>query len=202
MIDKSLRESKDAFFASLVRGPVRRIHPTAITVLAAVVGLAAAVAAWQSASWVAVGLWLANRALDGLDGAIARASGKQSDLGAYLDIVLDYVVYAALPLGLALADGTTAALVALALLLASFYVNSASWMYLAAVLEKRRVGAAARGESTSVTMPSGLIEGAETILFYTLFLLFPGAIVFLFGLMAVLTLVTAGQRVVWAVRNV
>ncbi len=202
MIDKSLRESKDAFFTSLVRGPVRSIHPTAITVLAAVVGLAAAVAAWQSASWAAVGLWLANRVLDGLDGAIARASGKQSDLGAYLDIVLDYVVYAALPLGLALADGTTAALVALALLLASFYVNSASWMYLAAVLEKRRAGAAARGESTSVTMPSGLIEGAETILLYTLFLLFPGAIVFLFGLMAVLTLVTAGQRVVWAVRNV
>ncbi|GIW02050.1 MAG: hypothetical protein KatS3mg058_3453 [Roseiflexus sp.] len=202
VVDKVLRESKDALFAALVRGPVCHIHPTVVTVLAAVAGLGAAVAAWQSAYWLAVGLWLVNRILDGLDGAIARSAGKQSDLGAYLDIVLDFVVYAAIPLGLALAHGEPAALVALALLLASFYINGAGWMYLAAVLEKRNAGAVARGEPTSVTMPPGLIEGTETIAFYTLFLLFPDALVILFGVMAVLTLITAGQRVVWAVRNV
>jgi hypothetical protein len=47
-------------------------------------------------------------------------------------------------------------------------------------------------------MPSGLIEGAETIIFYTLFLLLPGALVPLFWLMAALVLLTAGQRMVWA----
>lgn len=201
MIDKALREPKETVLTPLVRGPLRRIHPTAVTVAAAVVGLAAGIAAWTGAYLPALGLWALNRVLDGLDGTLARSTGQQSDLGAYLDIVLDHVVYIAVPLGLALAAGTPAAYLALALLLASFYLNGASWMYLAALLEKRNAGATARGELTTVTMPGGLVEGAETVVLYTLFLLFPGALVPLFGLMAVLVLFTAGQRVAWATRH-
>lgn len=201
MIDKALREPKESLLAPLVRGPIRRLHPTVVTVAAAAVGLAAAAAAWQGATLVALGLWAANRVLDGLDGTLARLTGQQSDLGAYLDILLDHVVYIAVPLGLAVAAGTPAAYLALALLLASFYLNGASWMYLAALLEKRNAGARARGELTTVTMPTGLVEGAETVVLYTIFLLFPGALVPLFGLMAVLVVLTAGQRLVWAARN-
>lgn len=201
MIDKALREPKEAVLTPLVRGPLRRIHPTAITVVAALVGLAAAGAAWQGAYLPALGLWALNRILDGLDGTLARLTGQQSDLGAYLDVVLDHVIYIAVPLGVAMAAGTASAYLALALLLASFYLNAASWMYLAALLEKRNAGAAARGELTTVTMPGGIVEGAETVVFYTLFLLFPGAHVPLFGLMAALVVITAGQRLVWATRN-
>lgn len=200
MIDKALRVPKESVLTPLVRGPLRRLHPTAVTVAAAVVGVAAAVAAWQGAYLAALGLWAANRVLDGLDGTLARITGQQSDLGAYLDIVLDHVVYVAVPLGLALAAGTPAAYLALALLLASFYINGASWMYLAALLEKRSAGAQARGELTTVTMPAGLVEGSETVVLFTLFLLFPGALVPLFGLMAALVVVTAAQRVAWAAR--
>ncbi len=198
MIDKLLRLPKELLLAPLVRGPLRAIHPTSVTVMAAVVGVAAAGAAWRSAFVLAIGLWAVNRVLDGLDGTLARITGRQSDLGAYLDIVLDHVVYVAVPLGLALALDTSVGYLALALMLSSFYINAASWMYLAALLEKRNAGAAARGELTTVTMPSGLVEGAETIVIFTLFLLFPGAIVPLFWLMAALVLLTAGQRVVWA----
>ena len=201
MIDKVLREPKESLLTPLVQGPLRRIHPTTVTVLAAVVGLAAAVAVWQGAYLPALALWAVNRVLDGLDGTLARITNQQSDLGAYLDIVLDHVVYTAIPLGLALAAGTSEAFLALALLLASFYINGASWMYLAALIEKRHAGAVAQGELTTVTMPGGLIEGAETVFFYSLFLLFPGALVPLFGLMAALVLITAGQRVPWAIRH-
>jgi phosphatidylglycerophosphate synthase len=201
MIDKVLREPKETLLRPLVRGPLRRLHPTAVTVAAAIVGLAAAIAAWQGASLLALSLWAANRLLDGLDGTLARLTDRQSDLGGYLDIVLDHVVYAALPFGLALAAGTNAALLALAALLASFYINGASWMYLAALLEKRNAGAAAGGELTTVTMPSGLIEGAETVVFFTLFLFFPTALAPLFLLMAGLVLLTAAQRVFWAVQR-
>ncbi len=201
MIDKALREPKETVLTPLVRGPLRRIHPTAVTIAAAAVGVAAGLAAWQGAYLPALGLWAVNRVLDGLDGTLARSTGQQSDLGAYLDIMLDHAVYVAVPLGLALAAGTPVAYLALALLLASFYLNGASWMYLAALLEKRNAGAAARGELTTVTMPGGLVEGAETVVLYTLFLLFPGALVPLFGLMAVLVLFTVGQRVAWAVRR-
>lgn len=201
MIDKSLREPKESLLSPLVRGPLRRLHPTAVTLAAGVVGLAAAAAAWQGAHAIALALWAANRLLDGLDGTLARVTGRQSDLGAYLDIVLDHAVYVAVPLGLALAADSRAGYLALALLLASFYINGASWMYLAALLEKRQAGAAAQGELTTVTMPAGLVEGAETVLLFTLFLLFPGALVPLFGLMAALVLIGAGQRVAWAVRR-
>ncbi|MDZ4719618.1 MAG: CDP-alcohol phosphatidyltransferase family protein [Roseiflexaceae bacterium] len=201
MIDKLLREPKETLLGALVHGPLRRVHPTTVTIVAALVGIAAACAAWQNAYLFALVLWVLNRILDGLDGTLARVTGQQSDLGAYLDIVLDHVVYVAIPLGLALAAGTVAAFLATALLISSFYINAGSWIYLAALLEKRKAGANTRGELTSVTMPSGLIEGAETIILFTLFLLFPAALVPLFGLMAVLVMITSGQRVVWATRH-
>lgn len=201
MIDKSLRGPKEALLGPLAHGPLGRIHPLAITVTAGAVGLLAAVAAWQGAYLPALALWGLNRLLDGLDGTVARLSGRQSDLGAYIDIVLDHVVAAALALGLALSLGTAAAYLAFGALLSSFYINAATWMYLAALLEKRNAGAAARGELTTVTMPGGLVEGAETVVFYALFLLFPGALVPLFALMTALVLVTAGQRVAWAARQ-
>lgn len=201
MVDKALREPKETLLTPLIRGPIRRIHPTGVTIAAAIVGIAAAAAAWQGAATLAIGLWIVNRVLDGLDGTLARITGQQSDLGAYLDIVLDHLVYAAIPIGLAAADQSGAALLAAGLLVASFYINGASWMYLAALLEKRSAGARARGELTTVTMPGGLIEGAETIVFFTLFLLFPGALVPLFGLMAALVLVTVAQRITWALSH-
>lgn len=199
MIDHYLRTTKERLLGRLVVGPLRQVHPTAVTLLAAAVGLATAVAAWQALTLLALGLWLVNRVLDGLDGTIARRTGRQSDLGGYLDIVLDHVVYAAIPIGLMVADGSQAAYLVLALLLASFYINNAAWLYLAALLEKRGGGTSTRGELTAVTMPSGLIEGFETVLFYSLALLLPSAMISLFGLMAILTLLTAAQRAVWAI---
>lgn len=201
MIDKVLRYPKERVLEPIALRLLRSVHPNAITIVACGVGIAAAVAVWQQAYVPALVFWLLNRVLDGLDGTVARLTNKQSDFGGYLDIVLDTVVYAAIPIGLALGVGTNAAYLALVFLLASFYINGASWMYLAALLEKRNSGATARGELTTVTMPGGLIEGAETILFYTLFLLLPGTLVPLFSVMGALVLVTAAQRLVWAIRN-
>jgi phosphatidylglycerophosphate synthase len=198
MIDRMLRTPKEQLLQPMAHRPFRAIHPIAITLLALGVGLGAAVAAWQQIFWLALLLWLLNRLLDGLDGTVARLTDKQSDLGAYLDIVCDTLVYAAIPLGLAFGAGTTAAYVSVGLLVASFHLNTASWMYLAALLEKRKHGATEQQEMTSVTMPSGLIEGGETIVFFCLFLLFPQAMVPLFLLMALLTLATAAQQWRWA----
>ncbi len=201
MLDKVLRVPKEQILTPLARGPLRTLSPTTVTLLAAGVGVAAGMAAWQQAYMLALVLWGVNRVLDGLDGTLARLQASQSDLGSYLDIVLDHLSYVAIPLGLALANGTNAAFLALALLFASFYINGASWMYLAALLEKRRQGATAQNELTSVTMPGGLIEGTETVVCYVLFLLLPDALVPLFGLMATLVVITAGQRIAWAVRQ-
>jgi phosphatidylglycerophosphate synthase len=123
-------------------------------------------------------------------------------VGGYLDIVTDFVVYAAVPLGIAAAleSQGIAAWGACALLVSSFYVNAVTWLHLAALLEKRGEGAAATGERTSITMPEGLVAGSETALFYGLFLLLPAQAPRLFLVMAALVLATALHRVVVGVR--
>ena len=78
------------------------VSPNTISILALLFGLAAAVAAYLARDVSAVVLWLINRTLDGLDGTHARINNLQSDFGGYLDIVLDFVVYAAIPSALIL----------------------------------------------------------------------------------------------------
>ncbi len=201
MIDKHMRHAKEYVLTPLAARLQQIASPTSITLVAAGIGCVAALAAWQQ--WYILGLvlWLLNRILDGLDGTIARMYNKQSDLGGYLDIVLDTVIYALVPLALASGVNTIAGYVSVGMLLGSFYINSASWIFLAALLEKRKHGAAAQGELTTITMASGLIEGTETIVFYCLLFLFPSAMNILFITMAVLVLATVAQRLIWAVRN-
>ncbi|MBK8050754.1 MAG: CDP-alcohol phosphatidyltransferase family protein [Anaerolineales bacterium] len=136
MLDHRLRGYKDDLLRPLA-GHLGSLSPNAITVLAMLVGLAAAGAAAVQWYWLALGLWSLNRILDGLDGMVARARCRQSDFGGYLDILLDFVVYAAVPIGLYLGNSSEAGAITLILLLSSFYVNAASWIYLSALLEKR-----------------------------------------------------------------
>jgi phosphatidylglycerophosphate synthase len=201
MLDPLLRAAKDRALFPVARA-VGPVPPNRVSVLAFVAGLGAAVALARGAYGWALALWLANRALDGLDGALARAHGLQSDFGGYLDILLDFVVYAAVPLGLAVGSGGgPRTLLACAALEATFFVNAASWMYPAAILEKRAQGAAARRELTTVTMPTGLVEGTETIVFYTLFILLPAHAATLMWIMAAAVAATTVQRLAWGARG-
>lgn len=200
MLDHHLRRYKDIVLLPLA-ARLQSLSPNLITVLAALIGIAAALAAALGAYPIALALWLANRVADGLDGMVARYTGRQSDFGGYLDIILDFVVYGAIPIGLYFGSPTQEIGVGVILLLGSFYVNAVSWLYLSAILEKRQAGAAAQGELTAVTMPSGLIGGTETILFYTAFLLWPAHLVWLLTAMSALVVLTIVQRVTWAARN-
>jgi UPF0716 family protein affecting phage T7 exclusion len=111
------------------------------------------------------------------------------------------VAYVSIPLGLAFASQDLTVFIALTFLFASFYINSAAWMMLAANLEKRNLGAKIRGELTSVAMPTAIIEGGEAVIIYSLFLIFPGWLPYLFVLLAILVLLSAVKQVTWAYRN-
>lgn len=199
MRDVALRHHKDRVMAPIARHLFARIHPNLISVLALVIGLWAALAVVQQFYWLGLGLWILNRVLDGLDGLVARQQEKQTDFGGYLDLFLDFIVYLAVPLAFVFADPQPFHLWAVALLFAIYVLNTISWTVLSAILEKRKHNV--DGRATTIEMPAGLIEGAETIFFYTLFFLMPWAIGYLFLLMAVLVLFTAGQRLVWGYRN-
>ncbi len=194
MLDHVLRQHKASALRPVARA-LRLLSPNTFTFTGLLVGLGAAFAAASGSYSLGVVLWILNRLLDGLDGEIARASGRQSDLGGYLDILADYIIYAAVPAGLAYAGAAGFGYLSLTLLLSSFYLNAASWMYLAALLEKRRAQAR---YSTSIVMPGGLIEGTETGLFYTAMLLFPSAFSTLSLTMAALVFATVVQRLVWS----
>ena len=200
MIDQTLRIPKKRLLEPVAKR-FSGVKPETITLIALLVGLLAALMAGLGLSYWAFGLWLLNRMLDGLDGELARHQQTQSDFGGYLDIMGDLIVYAALPVALVSANPSSLAWLSLTVLLAVFYVNAGSWMYLAAILEKRAAGAMQRGEQTSITMPAGIIEGAETIVFYSLFLVFPAHITLLFGLMSALIVITILQRIFWAMTH-
>ena len=194
MLDLWLRPLKDRALEPFARRLGGRIHPHVISVVGVLTGLTAAFLAAQTEYRAALLCWIANRALDGLDGVVSRLDGRQSDFGGYLDIVFDYIVYAAIPIGLVAGTPSPEAYGAGLILLASFLINAASWMYLAAILERRNLGASATGERTTITMPRGLIAGSETIVFYALFLVFPQRFPLLFDVMAGLVFLTIIQR--------
>ena len=175
MLDDALRPIKERLLAPFALATGRTVSPMAVTLVAFATGLASAWFAARGDLGVGLALWGANRVLDGFDGTLARVQGTQSDFGGYVDLLLDFVVYAVIPVGLALSADRHDTFVAGLWLLASFFVNAASWMYLAALLESRMAGAKARGELTSITMPSGLIAGTETVVLFTAFFVFAAA---------------------------
>jgi len=199
MFDHLLRGLKDRLLAPLAM-LLRGVSPNLLSLVALVLGLSAAAAAARGAWGIGLALWIANRVTDGLDGTVARVANRQTDFGGYLDILLDFVVYAAIPLGFALQSADRVVLLWAVALEGIFFVNACSWMYLSAVLEKRASGARATGELTTVTMPPALVAGFETVVFFALFYLFPSRLPLLFGLMTALVAINVVQRLLWARR--
>jgi len=146
------------------------ISANQVTVASWVIGMAAAAAISLQWFWAGLALFLLNRMGDGLDGAIARLKGP-TELGGYLDIVLDFAVYGAVPLGFILADPGVNALAG-AVLVVSFYVNGASFLAFSAIAARLGMETRVRGPK-SIYYTTGLAEGTETILFFILFCIIP-----------------------------
>ncbi|MDL1943616.1 CDP-alcohol phosphatidyltransferase family protein [Chloroflexi bacterium CFX2] len=199
MFDTSLRQLKDRLGAPLAKR-MTRVPPVTISLIALMAGLLASYAAYRNQYLWALALWILNRVLDGLDGLIARLQNGQSDLGGYVDILTDFIVYASLPIGLTAGSASSERYLALVFMLASFYVNSVSWMYLAAILEKRV--ARDLDAQTTIVMPAGLIGGFETIIAFSIFTLFPAYLTLLFSIFGILVFITIFQRLIWAKRNI
>jgi phosphatidylglycerophosphate synthase len=176
----------------------RGISANTVTFIGCAVGLLAAyLIAWHF-YLTAAALIIVSRVCDGLDGAVAKVSGK-TDLGGFLDIVLDFVFYGAIPLGFAFADPQTNAVPA-AVLIFTFYINGASFLAYAVMAEKRGMSTNVRGEK-SLFFATGLAEATETIAFFLIACLGPIWFKFLAWGFAVVCLYTAVSRIVLASRE-
>jgi phosphatidylglycerophosphate synthase len=148
----------------------RRLTPNQVTVAGFVCGLAAIGAIALQSYGLGLLLLLANRLADGVDGALARRIGA-TDLGGYLDIVLDFIIYSGAAFAFALAQPDHA--LAAAFLIFSFMGTGSSFLAFAIFAAKRKLdGEAATNKSFYYL--GGITEGTETILLFVLILLFPG----------------------------
>lgn len=196
MLDGQMRTLIDPPLNALGR-TIARAGLTAdhITLIGLVLGLAAGVTIALQAYWVGLGLVLASRLADGLDGAVARATHK-TDRGGYLDIVCDYAFYAAVPLGFAIADPTANAMAACVLLF-SFYINGGSFLGFAILAEKHGMSTDRRG-SKSLYFTGGLAEGTETIVVFVIACVMPAWFPWLAYAFTVLVMLTAVARIIMA----
>jgi phosphatidylglycerophosphate synthase len=195
MIDRFLLPVQQALLRPAARLLVARgVLADRITLAAFGIGVLAVPALAFGWYGLALALILANRALDGLDGAVARET-QPTDHGAFLDIAADFLFYGLVPLGFALADPAANALAA-AFLITTFIGTGSSFLAFAAI-------AARRGE-TSTAYPAkgiyylgGLTEGAETIALFIAMCLWPRAFPTFAILFALLCLITTALRWHW-----
>lgn len=171
MIDALILPAQRRALNPLARALHRRgVTADRISLTGFAVGIMAVPALALGWFWVALALILANRLADGLDGAVARLSAP-TDRGAFLDIALDFVFYAVIPLGFALADPAANALPA-AVLIAAFVGTGSSFLAFAVIAAKR--GLRAEDYPTKgIFYLGGLTEGFETIALFIAICLFP-----------------------------
>jgi phosphatidylglycerophosphate synthase len=185
----------DARLRPLIDPPLNRggavlaglgVTANGLTFTGLALGLAGAAAiAFGQIGW-GLALIIANRLLDGLDGAVARVRGP-SDLGGYFDIVADFAFYVSVPLGfgvLAPANQLPALV-----LVASFVLTCVSFLAFAVIAGKRGATTQAHGKK-SFFYSTGLAEGTETIIVFIAMCLWPawfGPIAYAYAALCVLT---------------
>jgi phosphatidylglycerophosphate synthase len=167
---------------------LRPINPDVLTVVGMLIAGAAGLAFTEGAFRLGGGLLLAGGFFDLVDGVIARHFGISSRFGAFLDFSLDRVVDILVMLGL---------IVFYARESSGIGVSLCGVILLASVLTSY---AKARAELVIDRMPGGLLERGERV-----GLLAAGAILGVLWpvlwLLAVGTVVTVGQRFLYAYRE-
>lgn len=206
MFDAAARRILDrplSGMARLVDRPL--VSPNRLTLLGLATGLGSAVAAATHLWWCALALWLVSRALDGLDGPLARrrhaaargTTGTRtgSEAGGFLDITADFAVYGATVVGVAI--GATrqygAGWLPFLLVLLAYYVNGTAFLAFSSIAE--RTGRQ-REDGRSLSFLGGLAEGAETIAVHSLWLVVPGHAAVIASVWAAVVGVSATQRIV------
>ncbi len=154
--------------------------------------LAVGLISFGEVSWALAPL-LVNRLCDGLDGAVARLGGP-TDQGAFLDITLDFLFYAGVPLAFAVCDPQRNALAA-ATLLAAFIGTGVTFLAFAIMAEKRGEKSS-EYPTKSFYYLGGLAEGFETVACFVSMCLWPQHFVLIACTYAALCCITTFTRMV------
>lgn len=164
-----------------------------VTLLGFAIGIAAAAAITTQHYLTGLALVLASRAFDGMDGIVARLT-QPTDRGAFLDITLDFLFYASIPLAFAIAEPSRNALPA-AVLLAAFIGTGSSFLAFAILAEKRQLESH-QYPGKGFFYLGGLTEATETLLCFGLMCVWPERFAWWAYGFAVLCALTIATRVI------
>jgi phosphatidylglycerophosphate synthase len=172
----------------------RGVPAVAVTLAGFAAGILAIPALALQAYGVALALILANRAFDGLDGAVARHAGP-TDFGGFIDIVCDFVVYAGFVFGFACGRPDMA--LPAAFLIFSFVGTGTSFLAFAIAAAKRGISTDSHGLKSFYYL-GGLTEATETTALFAAVCLWPEAFAWLAYGFGALCWVTTATRVAQA----
>jgi phosphatidylglycerophosphate synthase len=144
-----------------------------------------------SAGLVAI---ILSRICDALDGAVARQT-QATDAGGFLDIALDFVFYASIPLAFAIAEPGSNALAA-AVLLCAFVGTTSSFLAFAALAAKRNLVSLDYPDKSFYFL-GGLTEATETLAFFAAMCIWPQYFAVLAYTFATLCAITTVTRIGW-----
>lgn len=174
MFDLALRHTKETLARPICVLIPSFMTPDALTIVAFACGLGSCLVQTFSTTKArvpaAIGLWLLNRLLDSLDGSLARSRGVASELGGFIDLLCDFIIYSFLPISIAFQQRDNLShfdWLAIAVLEASFHINNFVLLYAAAA------GKPKADEMTSVAMYPALVEGFESGLMFSAMLMWP-----------------------------
>ena len=198
MLDRTVTALIKPLVNRLARLLVRAgLSATQVTLAGFFIGLLAAILIACHAYLAGAIAIFVSRLCDALDGAVARLT-QVTDRGGFLDIALDFLFYASIPLAFALADPTRNALPA-AVLLAAFIGTGSSFLAFAVMAAKR--------DMTSVAYPDksfyflgGLTEATETLAVFAAMCAWPGQFAALAYGFAALCSITVLTRIGWGWR--
>ena len=195
MLDRVALQLLRPTLNAAARGLARAgLHADHVTLLGFAIGIGAAVAIAFEQFVPGLLLMLASRLCDGIDGALARLTAP-TDRGGFLDITLDFLFYASIPLAFAVARPDANALAA-AVLLAAFIGTATSFLAFATLAAQRGLKSAAY-PTKGIYYLGGLTEATETLACFVLMCLWPAQFaLFAYGF-AALCGVTIAMRL-WA----
>ena len=191
MLDSKLRPLIDPPLNAIGRILANRgFSANLLTFTGLALGLGGAFAIASNDLTLGLALILANRLLDGLDGAVARVRGP-TPLGGYFDIVADFAFYVSIPLAFGVLDPalTLPALV----LVASFVLTGVSFLAFAVTAAERGISTEAHGKR-SCFYTTGHAEGTETIVVFVAMCLVPAYFAYIAYGYAALCALTVIQR--------
>lgn len=167
------------------------ITPNQITLTGFLIGLFAVpfiILNWWN---LALGCIVLNRVFDGIDGELARYQQSRSSAGGFLDICLDFLFYASIPLAFGIANSAEWGMPA-AVLLATFIGTGSSFLAFAIAAEKFHIDRPQFANKSFYYM-QGLTEGTETVVVFLAFCIWPAyfpVLAYIFSAACAITVVT------------